>query len=163
MEGTREVASITDRFWAKVDRSGECWLWTASVRRDGYGNFNRGSGDGWVSAHRFSYELHHGPIPARLLVLHSCDNRRCVNPSHLSLGTHRDNTRDAITKGRFRCGEFQSAKTHCVHGHAFDADNTIVSQRSGRRPERSCRECSRMRTRVYKKRQRDKARMAVAS
>lgn len=137
-----------DRFWEKVEKTEGCWNWTGAVYGGGYGNLNAGPDGGYVRAHRFSYELHHGPIPHGQLVMHACDNRRCVNPAHLSLGTHRDNTRDAMAKGRLRVGEFQRAKTHCVRGHAFTPENTITAHRPGRSPERGCRECRRMRKRA---------------
>lgn len=90
------------RFWRRVQKTDGCWLWTGGVHNGGYG-FMRGAGGKNaqnVSAHRFSYELHKGKIPSRLVVMHSCDNRVCVNPDHLSVGTHKDNTRDMIEKGR---------------------------------------------------------------
>jgi flavin-binding protein dodecin len=94
--------SPEDRFWSKVDRRGpaDCWNWIAGRIPDGYGQFRLNNPRRQVGAHRFSYELHYGPIPEGLLVLHSCDNPSCVNPNHLSAGTTRDNSRDAIERGR---------------------------------------------------------------
>lgn len=96
-----------DRFWAKVDKSGDCWVWTASVFRErlGYGKFQTGSnrGESRVAyAHRVSWELHFGPIPNGLFVCHHCDNPPCVRPDHLFLGTAADNVRDMDRKGRDR-------------------------------------------------------------
>ena len=105
--------SAEERFWLKVDKSGDCWLWTASVGYGGYGKFVPGR-KLFVPAHRFSYQLHFGPIPDGLLVCHDCDAnypvgdisyRRCVRPDHLFLGTHKDNSQDAIQKNRLATGE----------------------------------------------------------
>jgi hypothetical protein len=101
---------LAERFWAKVDAGGgpaACWLWTASIFRSGYGQYtvDRRKEGGVLSsyAHRFSYELSTGqPIPEGLLVLHSCDVKACVNPTHLRLGTAADNARDKISRGRAR-------------------------------------------------------------
>jgi hypothetical protein len=97
--------NITELFWSKVDKSGECWVWTASCGSTGYGQISVKRRA--ISAHRFSYELANGPIPSGdgyhgTCVLHRCDNRRCVNPAHLFLGTARDNAHDRDTKGRAR-------------------------------------------------------------
>lgn len=92
------MRAIADRFWSKVDKSGECWVWTAHRRHHGYGAFFlNGKAQ---SAHRVAWELTYGPIPSGRSVLHACDNPPCVRPEHLSLGTHTDNMRDASSKGR---------------------------------------------------------------
>jgi len=76
-----------------------CWLWLASVDKDGYGQFLYGK-----RAHRYSYEYYNGVIPAGVCVLHKCDNPSCVNPEHLFLGTNRDNINDMVNKGRSLSG-----------------------------------------------------------
>jgi hypothetical protein len=101
---------IADRFWAKVDKSGQCWIWIgARGGTMGYGKMTKGGKtDGHIRAHRFAWELAHGDIPAGLWVLHHCDNPPCVKTDpdekypegHLFLGTRADNMADCAAKGR---------------------------------------------------------------
>ena len=93
-----------DRFFQFVSRTDDCWEWQGYRGPvDRYGRFMVKRPDGKRTprlAHRASWELHSGPIPSGLQVLHRCDNRRCVNPEHLFLGTQLDNIRDMDAKGR---------------------------------------------------------------
>ena len=88
------------RFWEKVlirDKT-QCWKWTGADNGTGYGLVNIGYST--YLTHRVSWELFNGPIPDNKLILHKCDNRKCVNPFHLYLGTYSDNIRDMYKRGR---------------------------------------------------------------
>ncbi len=79
-----------------------CWVWSGHTYKNGYGVRKAFGKD--VSAHRFSYELHKGSIPHGMMVLHSCDNKRCINPDHLRVGSHSENMAEASSRGRMRSG-----------------------------------------------------------
>jgi hypothetical protein len=115
---TRPTAEA--RFWAKVDKTEGCWLWTAHVFRDGYAVFRV---DGkQVYIHRWAYELLVGPIPDGMQVDHLCRVRHCVRPDHLEPVTPRENSRRAKAANR---------RTHCQRGHLLD-------EVRGRRQCRTC-------------------------
>lgn len=89
-----------ETFWAKVDKSGDCWLWTGTRDRIGYGHLGARWARPDTLAHRISWRIANGPIPHGLMVLHKCDVRPCVNPDHLYLGTQKENARDRHERGR---------------------------------------------------------------
>lgn len=120
-----ERADPRDRFEAKVERTEACWLWRGSVgAKDGYGRFY--DGERPIVVHRWAYEHFVGPIPDELTIDHLCRVRACCNPAHLEPVTRGENARRG------------NIKTHCVRGHEFNDENTLVVSTTG---VRKCRPC----------------------
>lgn len=144
MTARRDVPDAAERLAERsaMDPGTGCVLWLGYVDPCGYGRM--GVGGKQRLTHRLAYELAHGPIPDGLCVCHKCDNPPCVNPLHLFLGTHTDNMRDRVTKGR----HYNQKKTHCPKGHPYSGGNLYTHKRRDGRTLRACRECNRERQRT---------------
>lgn len=136
---TTETAEL---FWSKVDKSGPCWIWTASLNAQGYGQVRRLGRN--YGCHRVAYLLTHGSIPEGMQLDHLCRVRECVNPAHLEPVTNQENARRSPIMGRG-----QTYKTHCPQGHPYDEGNTYITPQGKRR----CRQCSNAQSRMYYRRQ----------
>ena len=99
IHGHHRRANPASQFWSKVEKTDNCWKWHGSKTILGYGQLRIDYR--LIAAHRFSYEMHYGPIPPKKHVLHSCDNPECTRPDHLHLGTHQDNMQEAVERDRF--------------------------------------------------------------
>lgn len=104
------ASPVQTRFWKFVQKTNACWNWTGASLEKGYGRI--GIGKSIILAHRLSYLIHLGEIPVGMLVCHTCDNPRCVNPDHLFLGTHKDNFDDARRKNRIATGDRHGLRLH---------------------------------------------------
>ena len=103
----------SDRFWKRVDKHGDCWIWLGGKTQAGYGYFwHEGTAK---CTHRFVWESLHGGIPEGKLIRHSCNTRSCVNPQHLFLGSQVDNMRDAARKGKV--GKLTRADVRSIRRH----------------------------------------------
>ncbi len=121
---------LEERFWEKVDASGDCWEWTASCQPSGYGQISIGH-DGTLLAHRVAWELLVSPIPIGMQLDHLCRNKRCVNPDHLEPVTWQENLR----RGAPGAADQLRGRTHCKWGHSLE--DAPVRDRGNKR-ERVC-------------------------
>jgi len=125
----------------------ECWEWEGNRTSNGYGRMHvsEAGKPREIGAHRFSYELHFGPIPVvdddnrKVVVRHKCDNPGCVRPEHLELGNTSQNMLDCSSRGRHP----EKNKTHCPHGHEYNEVNTYIRPNG----HRKCRVCNTLRER----------------
>lgn len=126
-------------FWAKVNRTEGCWIWTGSIKpRNGYGNVMiQGENH---NAHRWAYAEAKGPIPKGMEVMHTCDVPACVNPDHMKLGTHIENMLDCKAKGRTTMGERNKrGKLTEAQARAVLAEYKIVNGRQSNAKELAAR------------------------
>lgn len=103
-----------------------CWIWMSSLSDRGYGQLTIKNKT--IYAHRFSWELHNGPIPEGLLVCHHCDTPLCVNPDHLFVGTQKDNILDAMRKGRLTSLDKRDSRGRWVKQHSKDGGFSRISR-----------------------------------
>ena len=133
----RKRRPIMGRFWEKVTQTSNCWIWTSTVDRHGYGRFYTGGSPRIIGAHQFAYQILIGPVPQNLELDHLCRNPLCVNPWHLEAVTHKEN----LQRGKMPYG----TPTHCQRGHPRTQANTFTKPKG----KRECLTCRRNRQYVY--------------
>jgi hypothetical protein len=132
---------VSERFWSKVDKSGDCWTWTASHRADGYGLVSVNGR--FERAHRVALALTGIDVPEKMEVCHRCDNPSCVRPDHLFIGTHAENMRDMMSKDRF---SWPQRQIYCLRGIHLLAKSAKIDVRG----ERYCYPCKLEHDRISK-------------
>ena len=133
--------TVAERFWAKVEKTETCWLWTGHLSSTGYGEIRLGGkAAGRTLIHRWSYEQIYGPIPEGLQIDHLCRVRHCVNHLHLEAVTPQVN----VLRGN-TIPAMLAAKTHCLRGHPLEGDNLLSGY-----VNRVCRACRPIRHRLQR-------------
>ncbi len=152
----KTITDVEEWLDAQSSEGNACWEWPWSPNTKGYGTIKpKGK---TMMVHRIAFGSRVSPIPGGLFVCHHCDNPPCARPSHLFLGTQKDNIADMLRKGRGHnpLMEANAAKTHCVRGHAFNLTNTHVMIAETGRIHRECRTCRRDKARAYRAEHADK-------
>lgn len=121
------------------DAATGCLNWTGALNDRGYPTIRGGRDKVYV--HRLVWWINRGPIPTGLFVCHHCDNPKCVEIAHLFTGTHAENMRDMVMKGRWS----RPSPVECKRGHAFDSENTLLCKAPGGGVQRQCRKCNHFR------------------
>lgn len=135
---TAALVGLTERFMARVKKSDGCWLWTGGKRGRPGAQYGKYMMDGKLTgAHRISYQLFVGPIPEGMTIDHICRTTLCVRPDHLRVLTLVENIMIGTA-----LPALNARKTHCIHGHPFDDQNTKHHSRSSGKKQRRCCICT---------------------
>jgi hypothetical protein len=129
-----------ESFFAKVNKTDTCWLWTAGLR-DGYGSFWANSKNNF--AHKYLYEKIHGKLKKGIVLDHRCRVRKCVNPKHVRPVTRRKN----VLENSEALAALNAKKTHCLNGHPF-TESSIYRRKDGK-IHRVCRPCANARASAH--------------